>query len=115
MHDAEHSAPTPITLLLVDDHPVVRKGTRELLEGEADLRVNGSKLRLTSIPDAEWATVEERARAFWDEIAAESETKARVARRGGAPSGMRHPTSAMSSRIISYVCSCGKAEATSSA
>ncbi|MFD2610227.1 response regulator [Deinococcus taklimakanensis] len=41
MHDAEHSAPTPITLLLVDDHPVVRKGTRELLEGEADLRVVG--------------------------------------------------------------------------
>lgn len=31
----------PITLLLVDDHPVVRKGTRELLEGESDLRVLG--------------------------------------------------------------------------
>ncbi|GGP30929.1 DNA-binding response regulator [Deinococcus wulumuqiensis] len=31
----------PISLLLVDDHPVVRKGTRELLEGEADLRVVG--------------------------------------------------------------------------
>jgi DNA-binding NarL/FixJ family response regulator len=31
----------PITLLLVDDHPVVRKGTRELLEGETDLRVIG--------------------------------------------------------------------------
>lgn len=31
----------PITLLLADDHPVVRKGTRELLEAEADLRVLG--------------------------------------------------------------------------
>jgi len=30
-----------ITLLLVDDHPVVRKGTRDLLEGESDLRVVG--------------------------------------------------------------------------
>ena len=40
--------------------------------------MNGPKLQLTSIPDEEWATVEERARAFWDEIAAESETKARV-------------------------------------
>ncbi|MGR3497034.1 TRAP transporter substrate-binding protein [Citreimonas sp.] len=46
--------------------------------GEADLRVNGDKLQLTSIPDAEWDTVEEAARVFWDEIAAESETKARV-------------------------------------
>ena len=46
--------------------------------GEADLRVNGTKLELTSIPDAEWATVEAAAREFWDEIAAESETKARV-------------------------------------
>ncbi|ADV66937.1 response regulator [Deinococcus maricopensis] len=31
----------PITLLLVDDHPVVRKGTRDLLEGEPDLKVLG--------------------------------------------------------------------------
>ena len=46
--------------------------------GEADLRVNGPKLELTTIPDAEWDTVEERARAFWDEIAAQSEVKARV-------------------------------------
>lgn len=30
-----------ISLLLVDDHPVVRKGTRDLLEGETDLRVVG--------------------------------------------------------------------------
>ena len=46
--------------------------------GEASLRVNGTKMELTSIPDAEWAQVEAAARAFWDEIAAESETKARV-------------------------------------
>jgi TRAP-type mannitol/chloroaromatic compound transport system substrate-binding protein len=46
--------------------------------GEADLRVNGPKMELTSIPDAEWATVEEAAYKFWDEIAAESPTKAKV-------------------------------------
>ena len=46
--------------------------------GEADLRVNGGKLELTTIPDAEWAQVEEAAVKFWDEIAAESEVKAKV-------------------------------------
>lgn len=46
--------------------------------GEASLRVNGSKLKLTTIPDAEWATVEAEAAKFWDEVAAESETKAKV-------------------------------------
>jgi TRAP-type mannitol/chloroaromatic compound transport system substrate-binding protein len=46
--------------------------------GEADLRVNGPKLKLTAIPDEEWAQVEAAAAAFWDEIAAESEVKARV-------------------------------------
>lgn len=46
--------------------------------GEADLRVNGPKMKLTSIPDAEWDTVEAAAHTFWDEIAAESETKAKV-------------------------------------
>jgi TRAP-type mannitol/chloroaromatic compound transport system substrate-binding protein len=46
--------------------------------GEARLRVNGEKLELTTIPDAEWAEVERAAREFWDEIAAESEVKARV-------------------------------------
>jgi hypothetical protein len=35
-------------------------------------------MQLTAIPDAEWATVEAAAQDFWDEIAAESETKARV-------------------------------------
>lgn len=46
--------------------------------GEADLRVNGKKMKLTTIPDKEWATVEEAAIKFWDEIAKESETKAKV-------------------------------------
>ncbi|MCU9847397.1 TRAP transporter substrate-binding protein [Defluviimonas sp. WL0024] len=46
--------------------------------GEAKLRVDGTKLQLTSIPDEEWAQVETAARAFWDEIAAESETKAKI-------------------------------------
>ena len=46
--------------------------------GEANLRVNGTKLELTSIPDAEWAQVEAAAREFWDEIAASSDRAARV-------------------------------------
>ena len=46
--------------------------------GEANLRVNGDKMKLTTIPDAEWAQVEAAAVVFWDEIAAESETKAKV-------------------------------------
>ena len=46
--------------------------------GEAKLRVFGDKLKLTTIPDAEWAKVEAEARNFWDEIAAESERNARV-------------------------------------
>jgi TRAP-type mannitol/chloroaromatic compound transport system substrate-binding protein len=46
--------------------------------GEARLRVEGTKMKLTSIPDEEWAQVEAAARVFWDEIAAESELKAKV-------------------------------------
>lgn len=46
--------------------------------GEADLRVNGDKMTLTTIPAEEWDQVEAAAREFWDEIAAESEVKARV-------------------------------------
>lgn len=46
--------------------------------GEAALRVNGPKMKLTSIPDEEWATVEAEAYKFWDEIAAKSERNARV-------------------------------------
>jgi len=46
--------------------------------GEAHLRVKGDKLKLTTIPDAEWQTVEDEALKFWDEIAAESPRNARV-------------------------------------
>lgn len=46
--------------------------------GEAKLRVEGADTTLTSIPDEEWATVEAAAKKFWEEIAAESETKAKV-------------------------------------
>lgn len=46
--------------------------------GEAKLRVNGSKMKLTTIPDEEWAQVEKAAHKFWDELAKQSETKAKV-------------------------------------
>ena len=46
--------------------------------GEANLRVNKKKLKSTTIPDAEWAKVETAAHKFWDEIASESELKAKV-------------------------------------
>jgi TRAP-type mannitol/chloroaromatic compound transport system substrate-binding protein len=46
--------------------------------GEAELRVRGGKMELTTIPDEEWQQVEDAAQVFWEEIAAESEVKARV-------------------------------------
>jgi TRAP-type mannitol/chloroaromatic compound transport system substrate-binding protein len=46
--------------------------------GEAKLRVDGDKMKLTTIPDAEWAQVEAKAREFWDEIAGEGEVQAKV-------------------------------------
>jgi TRAP-type mannitol/chloroaromatic compound transport system substrate-binding protein len=46
--------------------------------GEAKLRTEGEKLELTSVPDAEWAKVQAAAEEFWEEIAAESEVKAKV-------------------------------------
>ena len=46
--------------------------------GEANLRVNGTKMKLTTIPDAEWAQVEQAAVKFWDEIATESPVKKKV-------------------------------------
>lgn len=46
--------------------------------GEAKLRVEGTDMELTTIPDAEWQKVEDAAHKFWDEIAAESELKAKV-------------------------------------
>lgn len=46
--------------------------------GEAKLRVQGDKLQLTSIPDAEWKSVEDAAVKFWDEIATTSDRAGRV-------------------------------------
>ena len=46
--------------------------------GEANLRVNGDKMELTTIPDEEWEQVELAAVKFWDEIASESDTKAKI-------------------------------------
>ena len=46
--------------------------------GEADLRVNGNKMELTSIPQAEWNTVVADAEVFWDELASRSPRAAKV-------------------------------------
>jgi len=46
--------------------------------GEAKLRVSGDKLKLTSIPDAEWQKVEDEAVKFWDEMAKASPRSAKV-------------------------------------
>ncbi|MCF4167151.1 TRAP transporter substrate-binding protein [Zavarzinia compransoris] len=46
--------------------------------GEAKLRATGDKLKLRTIPAGEWGQVEQAALKFWDEIAAESELKAKV-------------------------------------
>lgn len=46
--------------------------------GEAKLRTEGTKLKLTSIPDEEWKTVETEAVKFWDEIAQTSPRAAKV-------------------------------------
>ncbi len=46
--------------------------------GEAHLRTKGTKLKLTTIPDEEWATVENAAAKFWDEIAKTSPRAAKV-------------------------------------
>ena len=46
--------------------------------GEAKLRATGDKLKLTTIPQNEWAEVENAAMKFWDEVAAEGEMKAKV-------------------------------------
>ena len=46
--------------------------------GEAHLRVKGEKMKLTTIPAEEWATVEAEALKFWDEIATTSPRCARV-------------------------------------
>ena len=41
LENANTSIAQKVGILLVDDHPIVRKGTRELLEGEADFNVLG--------------------------------------------------------------------------
>lgn len=46
--------------------------------GEARLRTEGNKMAMTTIADEEWALVEMAALKFWDEIASESEVKAKV-------------------------------------
>ncbi|WP_367986621.1 TRAP transporter substrate-binding protein DctP [Vibrio sp. NTOU-M3] len=46
--------------------------------GEAKLRVEGTKLELTTIPDDEWKSVEQEALVFWDEIAKTSPRAKRV-------------------------------------
>lgn len=46
--------------------------------GEAEYRTGGDKLELTTVPSDEWVQVEEAAARFWDEVATESDTKARV-------------------------------------
>ncbi len=46
--------------------------------GEADLRVNGTKLKLTTIPDEEWAKVEAESVDFWEGIAKTSPRSAKV-------------------------------------
>jgi hypothetical protein len=46
--------------------------------GEAHLRTKGTKLKLTTIPDEEWKTVEDAALSFWDEISAKSPRSAKV-------------------------------------
>ena len=46
--------------------------------GEAHYRTEGGKLELTTIPEAEWKTVEDEALKFWDEIAQTGERNAKV-------------------------------------
>ena len=46
--------------------------------GYYELRVNGDKMELTTIPAAEWDTVVNDAKGFWDEIASSSPRAGRV-------------------------------------
>ncbi|SME88096.1 TRAP transporter substrate-binding protein [Desulfovibrio gilichinskyi] len=46
--------------------------------GEAHYRVTGGKLKLTTIPESEWQTVENEAIKYWDEIALKSPRCAKV-------------------------------------
>jgi TRAP-type mannitol/chloroaromatic compound transport system substrate-binding protein len=46
--------------------------------GEAHYRVNGGKLEMTTIPDEEWAIIEDAAYEFWDEVAGTSPRNEKV-------------------------------------
>jgi TRAP-type mannitol/chloroaromatic compound transport system substrate-binding protein len=46
--------------------------------GEAHYRTSGGKLELTTIPEAEWKTLEDEAYKFWDAIAAKSPRNRKV-------------------------------------
>ena len=46
--------------------------------GEADLRVNGKKMELSSLPADEWAGVVKDAEKFWDDVAASSPRSGKV-------------------------------------
>ena len=46
--------------------------------GEARLRAEGDKLQLRSIPQEEWSQVEDAAALFWDEVAEQGETEAKL-------------------------------------
>ncbi|MGI9487219.1 MAG: TRAP transporter substrate-binding protein [Geminicoccaceae bacterium] len=46
--------------------------------GEAKLRAEGDKLELSSIPQEEWQQVEDAAATFWDEVAEQGETEAKL-------------------------------------
>jgi hypothetical protein len=46
--------------------------------GEADLRVNGKKMELASIPSNEWSQVVKDASGFWDEVASHSPRSGKV-------------------------------------
>jgi len=46
--------------------------------GEARLRTQGTKLKLTTIPAEEWKTVEDAAQDYWDELAKKSPRSAKI-------------------------------------
>lgn len=46
--------------------------------GEASLRANGDKLELTSVPQEEWAQVEDAAAEFWTEVAEQGELEEKI-------------------------------------
>lgn len=46
--------------------------------GEAKLRVNGDKLKLTTIPSEEWRPIEVAAVKFWDGIAEKGTPRAKA-------------------------------------